>query len=70
MLCYPMDKEDLEHVTILIFLNVHTKLMIMKQFLDASQKGHVNVVKLLLKDTRVDPAANNNAAIRYASQKG
>ena len=35
---------------------------------NASEKGHVEVVKLLLQDTRVDPSANYNYAIRHASE--
>jgi hypothetical protein len=36
----------------------------------ASQSGHLVVVDRLLQNKRVDPAANNNCAIRMASQKG
>lgn len=32
----------------------------------ASEKGRVNLVKALLKDTRVDPSANNNQAYKAA----
>jgi hypothetical protein len=31
---------------------------------------HLEVVKALLSDPRVDPSADNNYAIRYASQNG
>jgi hypothetical protein len=36
----------------------------------ASKHGHVEVVKLLLGDPRVDPSADDNYAIRFASGKG
>jgi len=36
----------------------------------ASEHGHLEVVKLLLSDKRVDPAAKDNFAIRLASGKG
>jgi ankyrin repeat protein len=36
----------------------------------ASEWGHVEVVKLLLKDERVDPGADDNYAIRWASLNG
>lgn len=36
----------------------------------ASNFGHAEVVRLLLADSRVDPAANENEAIRYASRYG
>jgi hypothetical protein len=36
----------------------------------ASENGHVEVVKLLLNDPRVDPSAYNNDAIRWASKYG
>jgi ankyrin repeat protein len=36
----------------------------------ASQRGHSEVVKLLLEDKRVDPSACNNEAIRWASKNG
>ena len=36
----------------------------------ASENGHTEVVKLLLADPRVDPAAGNNWAIRFASENG
>ena len=32
--------------------------------------GFIEIVKLLLQDTRVDPSSQNNYAIRYASQYG
>ena len=41
-----------------------------KEFFDASQNGHYNVVKLLLEDKRVNPADNNNWAINLASENG
>ena len=41
-----------------------------KEFFDASQNGHYNVVKLLLEDNRVNPADDNNSAIQWASKKG
>ena len=36
----------------------------------ASQKGHFNIVKLLLEDYRVNPADDNNWAIKGASANG
>lgn len=36
----------------------------------ASDRGHLELVKLLLNDTRVDPADVNNIAIRAASRRG
>jgi len=36
----------------------------------ASMNGHVEVVRLLLKDNRVDPSANDNGAIIWASTRG
>lgn len=36
----------------------------------ASRKGHVEVVRLLLQDERVDPSAADNYAIRWASENG
>ena len=36
----------------------------------AAANGHTEVVKLLLKDKRVDPTARNNFAIRWAAKKG
>ena len=38
--------------------------------LNASVRGHVNVVKVLLSDSRVDPSNNRNYAIRRASENG
>jgi ankyrin repeat protein len=35
----------------------------------ASEIGYLEVVKLLLSDKRVDPSANNNLAIQWASRK-
>ena len=35
----------------------------------ASRNGHLEVVKLLLQDPRVDPSAKNNYAIRWTSRK-
>ena len=37
---------------------------------EASENGHTEVVRLLLTDPRVDPAAEDNCAIRYASRNG
>ena len=34
----------------------------------ASENGHLEIVKLLLKDKRVDPSARNNYAIQGASK--
>ena len=39
-------------------------------FLDASKKGHLFLVKLLLGDKRVNPTAVDNLAIRWASAYG
>ena len=36
----------------------------------ASNNGHLDIVKLLLNDSRVDPSDRNNYAIRIASQYG
>jgi len=35
---------------------------------NASIYGHIDIVKILLQDSRVDPSADNNYAIRYASK--
>ena len=40
------------------------------KFNDAVNKSHLEIVKLLLSDKRVDPCANKNFAIRCASQIG
>ena len=36
----------------------------------ASNNGHLEVVRLLLNDSRVNPSANNNEAIQRASKRG
>jgi ankyrin repeat protein len=36
----------------------------------ASREGHVDTVKILLRDTRVDPSAENNHALCHASKYG
>lgn len=36
----------------------------------ASSRGHVQIVRFLLADQRVDPSADNDYAIRYASRNG
>ena len=36
----------------------------------AAQNGHLEVVKLLLADSRVNPAALNNKAIQWAAEEG
>ena len=36
----------------------------------ASMNGHLEVVRVLLKDSRVDPSADNNQAIQFASENG
>ncbi|EPZ34672.1 hypothetical protein O9G_004840 [Rozella allomycis CSF55] len=36
----------------------------------ASKNGHVEVVELLLEDSRVNPGARENYAIRLASENG
>ena len=41
-----------------------------KLFTDSAKNGHTDVVKILLADPRVNPAAQNNDAIRLASQYG
>src|SRR3972149_12315787 len=41
-----------------------------KEFFDASQNGHYNVVKLLLEDKRINPADRYNWAIQLASFYG
>ena len=40
------------------------------EFLNASLNGHLAVVERLLEDSRVDPSADRNRAIRMASQNG
>ena len=40
------------------------------EFINAARTGDTDKVKLLLADPMVNPAADNNAAIRYASQNG
>ena len=32
----------------------------------ACRNGHIEIVKLLLQDERVDPSANENTPVRYA----
>ena len=39
-------------------------------FYIASNYGHIEIVKLLLNDSRVDPSDKNNEAIRLASEEG
>ena len=39
-------------------------------FIWASQYGYIDLVKMLLEDKRVNPAANDNFAIRLASRNG
>jgi hypothetical protein len=36
----------------------------------ASQNGHLEIVKLLMKDSRVDPSALENRGFRAAAQYG
>jgi len=36
----------------------------------ASESGHLEVVRLLLKQANVDASANNNRAIQLASENG
>jgi len=36
----------------------------------ASKNGHMDIVRLLLLDTRVNPGDRNNCTIRYASKNG
>ena len=36
----------------------------------ASRFGHLEIVKILLQDSRVDPSAFNNYAIQWASENG
>jgi hypothetical protein len=33
----------------------------------ASEKGHIEVVKVLLQDSRVDPSDNNNYGNKYST---
>ena len=40
------------------------------EFIEAAKRGDINNVRLLLADPRVDPAARNNDAIRWASGNG
>ncbi len=42
----------------------------MKAVRYAAEKGYVEVVRSLLQDSRVNPAALNNFAIRLASENG
>ena len=39
-------------------------------FIKSSECGHIEVVKILLTDSRVDPCDDNNYAIRLASERG
>ena len=39
-------------------------------FVMSSKNGHVELVKLLMADSRVDPGIQNNYAIQYASENG
>jgi hypothetical protein len=41
-----------------------------KDLLDAVKRNNVLCVKRLLRDSRVDPSFNNNAAIRHSSKSG
>ena len=41
-----------------------------QQFLDAAKYGHLDVIKLLLTDSRVDPSDDDNAAIQQAARNG
>ena len=41
-----------------------------KAILEASENGRLEVVRLLLNDTRVDPTASRNLAIQWASGHG
>ncbi|KAI8891863.1 ankyrin repeat-containing domain protein, partial [Globomyces pollinis-pini] len=34
------------------------------------ERNHISIVEMLLSDSRVDPSASNNQAIRYAAHKG
>jgi len=44
--------------------------MAQQQLIEAAEHGQLEVVKLLLKDSRVNPSARNNYAIRLAADKG
>lgn len=59
----------------LLLLSSHARvgldfLEIRKLFYFACKNGHAEVVRLLLADGRVDPAARDNSAIRHASKNG
>jgi len=41
-----------------------------RQFNDAAYHGHLETIKLLLKDSRVDPSDLDNYAIRNAARRG
>jgi ankyrin repeat protein len=36
----------------------------------AAENGHIEIVSLLLSDSRVDPSARDNEALKYAARKG
>jgi len=42
----------------------------MEEFIEACKNGHVDVVRVLLSNTQVDPSRYGNCAIRRASEHG
>ena len=54
-------------MNLICYFDVNTKNDIV---VVASKNGYDKIVKILLSDSRIDPSANNNAAIRWASQFG
>ena len=61
------------HVAIVkMFLERHDTddLSLHEGFEEACANGHTGVVKLLVEESRVDPTANNNYAIGWASEQG
>lgn len=72
---YTRVKHQITYKTFLLVINRYRWVTIDppgdKYMLDrASQNGHLEVIRLLLADSRVNPSANNNAAIRWASRHG
>jgi hypothetical protein len=55
------------------FTHTHTMTSIQykqEQLINASYDGHLTIVERLLQDKRVDPSADDNKAIRWASDNG
>ncbi len=51
-------------------INEQSSLFRKKALIASSKNGHLEVVKLLLADDRVNPSVNNNEAIIIASENG